>query len=116
MLLLENKTAAERIEEIVRVAGVDDLHVGINDLTLSLGRPNANRFAVMATDLMKRIADAVIAAGLRFGVGGIGRAMNNDQVIPGDLIYAQYPRLGATAALIARSFFTPAARRSSRST
>ena len=109
VLLLENKTAAERVQEIVRVAGVDDLHVGINDLTLSLGRPNANRFEVMATDLMKRIAEAVIPAGLRFGVGGIGRAMNNDQVIPGDLIYAQYPRLGATAALIARSFFTPRA-------
>jgi hypothetical protein len=106
VLLLENRTAAERVEEIVRVAGVDDLHVGINDLTLSLGRPDANRFEVMATDLMKRIADSVLGAGLRFGVGGIGRSMNNDQVIPGDLIYAQYPRLGATAALIARSFFT----------
>jgi hypothetical protein len=33
----------------------------------------------------------------------------NTEVIPGDLIYAQYPRLGATAALIARSFFTPRA-------
>jgi hypothetical protein len=107
VLLLENKTAAERVDEIVRVAGVDDLHVGINDLTLSLGRPNANRFEVMTTDLMKRISDAVVPAGLRFGVGGIGRAMNDDQVIPSDLIYAQYPRLGATAALIARSFFTP---------
>jgi 2-keto-3-deoxy-L-rhamnonate aldolase RhmA len=106
VLLMENKTAAERIEEIVRVPGVDDVHVGINDLTLSLGRENANRFEVMATDLMARVGDAVLAAGLRFGVGGIGRAKNNDQVIPGDLIYAQYPRLGATAALIARSFFT----------
>ena len=107
VLLMENKTAAERVAEIVRVPGLSEVHVGINDLTLSLGRPNANRFEVLTTDLMKRVADAVLAAGLRFGVGGIGRAMNNDQVIPGDLVYAQYPRLGATAALIARSFFTP---------
>jgi citrate lyase beta subunit len=107
VLLLENKTAAERIGEIVRVPGVDEVHVGINDLTLSLGQPNANRFAVLAADLMKSVADTVRAAGLRFGVGGIGRAMQNDQKIPSDLIYAQYPRLGATAALIARSFFAP---------
>lgn len=106
VLLLENTTAAERIDEIVRVPGVCEVHVGINDLTLSLGRPNANRFAVLASDLMLRVSDAVHWAGLRFGVGGIGRAMQNDSAIPADLIYAQYPRLGATAALIARSFFS----------
>src|SRR5688572_32019850 len=106
VLLMENKTAAERIEQIVAVAGVTELHVGINDLTLSLGRKNANRFEVLTSDLMKRVADAVLSAGHRFGVGGIGRAMHNEQVIPSDLIYAQYPRLGASAALIARSFFT----------
>jgi hypothetical protein len=107
VILLENLTAAQRIADICRVPGLSEVHVGINDLTLSLGNPNANRFEVLTSDLMKDIAEAVLAQGLRFGVGGIGRAMNNDQVIPGDLIYAQYPRLGATAALIARSFFTP---------
>lgn len=107
VILLENVTAARRISDICSVSGLNEVHVGINDLTLSLGKSNANRFEVLTSDLMKRIADAVLGKGLRFGVGGIGRAMNNDQVIPGDLIYAQYPRLGATAALIARSFFTP---------
>ena len=105
VLLLENRTAAERVEEIVRVAGVDDVHVGLNDLTLSLKM--SNRFAVMATPLMDRIADAVRGAGIRFGVGGVGRvASGEDKLpIPSDLIYAQYPRLGATAALISRAFF-----------
>lgn len=105
VLLLENVTAAERVREIVQVPGICDVHVGLNDLTLSLGRKNANRFAVMATDLMLRISEAVRGAGVRFGVGGIGRAMDNDQKVPADLIYAQYARLGATAALIARTFF-----------
>jgi hypothetical protein len=105
VLLLENAAAAARISDIVKAAGAADVHVGINDLTLSLGRPNANRFAVLCTDLMKQVADVVLASGLRFGVGGIGRAMQAGQAIPSDLIYAQYPRLGATAALIARSFF-----------
>src|SRR5688572_11623007 len=72
VLLMENVTAAERIGEICRVPGVSEVHVGINDLTLSLGRPNANRFAVLTSELMKRVGDAVVGAGLRFGVGGIG--------------------------------------------
>ena len=105
VLLLENTAAAACISDIVKVPGIADVHVGINDLTLSLGRPNANRFEVLCSDLMKRVADVVLASGLRFGVGGIGRAMQAGQAIPSDLIYAQYPRLGATAALIARSFF-----------
>ena len=107
VLLLENTTAADRVDEIVRVPGVDEVHVGLNDLTLSLGDPARNRFAVLADDLMERIADAVHAAGLRFGVGGVGRVHSEGQTIPGDLIHAQYPRLGASAALIARSFLRP---------
>jgi hypothetical protein len=111
VLLLENCEAADRVEEIVKVPGVSDVHVGINDLTLSLckrtGDTNRNRFGVLASDLMHRVGRAVLGEGIRFGVGGIGRVMDNDQKIPSDLVYAQYPRLGATAALIARSFFGP---------
>lgn len=105
VLLLENCAAAERVEEIVRVAGIDNVHIGLNDLTLSLKM--SNRFAVMATPLMDRIAAAVCGAGIRFGVGGVGRVVRGDDKlpIPSDLIYAQYPRLGATAALISRAFF-----------
>jgi hypothetical protein len=103
--LLENRTAAENVNEIVRVAGIDNVHIGLNDLTLSLKM--SNRFAVMSSTLMDKIADAVLGAGIRFGVGGVGRVVIGDDKlpIPSDLIYAQYPRLGATAALISRAFF-----------
>ena len=105
VLLLENRDAADRVEEIVRVPGIDNVHIGLNDLTLSLKM--SNRFAVMATPLMDRVAAAVLGAGIRFGVGGVGRVASGDDKlpIPSDLIYAQYPRLGATAALISRAFF-----------
>jgi len=109
VILLENCEAADRVEQIVKVPGISDVHVGINDLTLSLckrtGEMNKNRFGVLASDLMLRIGRAVLGEGIRFGVGGIGRALDSGQKISSDLIYAQYPRLGATAALIARSFF-----------
>jgi hypothetical protein len=103
--LLENRDAAANVDEIVRVAGIDNVHIGLNDLTLSLKM--SNRFAVMSSPLMDRISAAVLGAGIRFGVGGVGRVVVGDDKlpIPSDLIYAQYPRLGATAALVSRAFF-----------
>ena len=102
VLLLEHRDAARRVEEIVRVPGLTEVHVGLNDLTLSLNM--ANRFAVLSSRLMNRISAAVNNAGLRFGVGGLGRAGDNAMPIPSDLIYAQYPRINAQAALVARAF------------
>ena len=101
--LLEHRCAADVVEEIVRVPGIDCLHVGLTDLALSLGV--SNRFGLLSSDLIDRIADAAHGEGLRLCIGGIGRAMDNNQPVPADLIYAQYPRLGATGALISRAFF-----------
>jgi citrate lyase beta subunit len=101
--LLEHRLAIERIERIVRVPGLDCMHVGLTDLALSLNE--SNRFALMASTLLVRIAAVVRDAGLRLCVGGIGRAMDDSQPIPTDALYAQYARLGATGALVARAFF-----------
>jgi len=105
--LLETRAAAEAITEIVAIEGVDEVHIGINDLALSLGL--RSRFEVLDCPPVQRVADAVRDAGLRLGVGGIGRAGDRSLPIASDLIYAQYPRLGATAALISRAFIVAGA-------
>jgi HpcH/HpaI aldolase/citrate lyase family protein len=105
VLLLETPEAVECVREIVAVKGVDEIHLGLNDLTLALGLPN--RFMLLASTLAARVAAAVTGAGLRFGAGGIGRAGDDSLPIPADLVYAQYARLGASAALISRSFVGP---------
>lgn len=103
VVLLEHCDAAARVEQIVRVPGIDHVHVGLTDLALSLNVKN--RFGLMATPLLDRIAAAVHGEGLRLAIGGIGRAMDVSQPVPTDLVYAQYPRLGATGALVSRAFF-----------
>jgi 2-keto-3-deoxy-L-rhamnonate aldolase RhmA len=102
VLLLETREAAEDIERICAVESVGEVHVGINDLALSLGL--RNRFAVLGSELIARVSRSVREAGLPFGIGGIGRVDDTTLPIAPDLIYAQYPRLGATAALISRAF------------
>lgn len=100
--LLETAEAVADVEAVAGVPGLDELHIGINDLALSLGLPN--RFWVLLDPAAKRVARAAAAAAVPLGLGGIGRVTDTTLPIPPDLIYAQYARLGATAALISRSF------------
>lgn len=106
VLLIEHVDALERLAEMVQVEGVDEVHIGLNDLALSLGL--ANRWLVLAGELAAEAGLIVHAAGLRFGLGGIGRAGDNDLPVPADLVYAEYARTGARAALVSRSFFNSA--------
>jgi 2-keto-3-deoxy-L-rhamnonate aldolase RhmA len=105
VLLLERAAAAHAIDEILALDAVGEVHVGINDFALDLGLPN--RFLALTHPLTDRVAERVLAAGRRFGIGGIGRVGDAGLPLATDLIYAQYARLGATAALISRAFLLP---------
>lgn len=101
--LLEHRLAAEDVERVAAAPGLDCIHVGLTDLALSMGV--ANRFSLMASPLVARVAAAVHRRGLRLCVGGIGRARDESLPVPSDLVYAQYASLGATGALVSRTFF-----------
>jgi hypothetical protein len=105
MLLLETAAAAARLHEIVAVPGVSEIMIGLNDLHQTFGL--ANHFEILASDLMETLARQVRDAGLRFGFGGVARPGDRSLPVPADLVLAQFPRLGATSAWIARSFFAP---------
>lgn len=103
VLLVETAAAAARLHEIVTMPGISEIMVGLNDLHRSFGL--ANHFELLASDLMTSISHTVREAGLRFGFGGVGRPTDRSLPIPAELVISQYPRLGATSAWIARSFF-----------
>ncbi len=102
ILLVETVDAAERLENLVRIPGVDQIHVGLNDLRLDAGMPN--HFELLCSSWMANRCSVLAASGKPFGFGGIGRAMDTNLPVPSDLIYAQYARLGARAAIISRAF------------
>jgi HpcH/HpaI aldolase/citrate lyase family len=104
--LVETCSAARRVDEILAIDGVDEIHVGINDLALSLGV--RNRFEVLCGAEIEWISDRAREAGVRLGIGALGRVRDTSVPIPSDLIYARLVELGAGAALIARTF-APAA-------
>ncbi|HEX8647925.1 MAG TPA: aldolase/citrate lyase family protein [Thermoleophilaceae bacterium] len=101
--LIETAEALADVRAIASIDGLREAHFGLNDL--AIGMRLANRFDVLGRPELEHAAHALADAGLRVGVGGIGRALDDSLPIPSDRIYAQYPRLHASAALIARSFF-----------
>ncbi len=104
-LLVETAAAAMRLHEIVALPGVDEIHIGLNDMHLDMGL--ANHFEVLTSGFVDMLADIIKDAGIPFGFAGIGRTGQTGLPVSTDLIYAQYPRVGATRALMARSYYAP---------
>jgi hypothetical protein len=103
MILVELAPAVARIREILAVPGIDEVMIGLNDLHLQFGV--SNHFEILASPLADMLAAEVRRKGLPLGIGGLGRVDDESVPVPTDLVYAQYPRLGASGAWIARSFF-----------
>lgn len=101
-LLAETAASLARLHEIVRVPGIGEIHIGLNDMHLDMKL--ASHFEVLASDVMDVAAETVHRAGLPFGFGGVGRHGDTRLPIPADLVYAQLARLAASRTLISRVF------------
>jgi len=102
MALVETAPAAVRIRDIIAVRGVDEIMIGLNDLRLQLGV--ANHFEVLASPMLEGICEALRTDGRPFSLAGVARSGDAAMPVPSELVYAQYPRLGATGGWITRSF------------
>lgn len=102
ILLVETASSASRVGDLCQIEGLDEIHFGLNDLALDL---NAHgQFAVLCSTLLEDACATLAAANFPFAIGGIGRALDASLPFPSELVYAQYPRLGATGALLSRVF------------
>jgi len=100
-LLLENRDAIANIDEVVKVKGVDEIHIGLNDLALSLGLKNW--FDIFPTSILDDLSSKIQKAGLRFGFGGI-TVPEKELSIPAEMVIGEQVRLASTSALLGRSF------------
>jgi hypothetical protein len=101
-LLVETRAALEELPAIVRIEGVDEIMLGLNDLHIELGY--SHPIAVAASDVAQRASEAVRSAGLIFGMGGLARPNDKSLAIDPDLVIARCTQLGAGSAWVSRSF------------
>lgn len=100
-LLVETKEAVECIDTVIALKGIDEFHIGLNDLQISYR--NKYMFEPYANGLLDSLSEKFKEAGVPFGVGGIGNFGAGFIPSPEQLITEQY-RLGSTATILSRSF------------
>lgn len=101
--LLETSQAVIRINEILRVEGVSEIMLGLNDLRVAFGVNN--HFEVLASPIVSMLSDLIRSSGKTLFIGGVAPPDFRHLPVDPSLVLAQYPRLSASGAWIARSFF-----------
>lgn len=99
-LLVETPEAVENIHEILSLPGIDEVHIGLNDLSLGYGRKFM--FALLADGTVEKLCGIFAEKGIPYGFGGIaslGRGM-----LPAEYVIKEHYRLGSTCAILSRSF------------
>ena len=99
-LLLETPGAVESIESILRVSGIDHIHIGLNDLHMGLGMHFM--FELLADGTVERLARCISDFGVPYGFGGCARI--GKLVPPAENILAEHYRLGSSSVILSRSF------------
>lgn len=101
ILLLETKEAVEQALDDVLKLDVEEIHVGLRDLSLSYGIEFL--FDIFRENIIEKLSKKIRAKGIKFGIGGIGRF--GVGYLPGpEILLIEYIRLGASSVILSRSF------------
>lgn len=100
VLLLETPEAVDVLDEILEIEGIDEIHIGLNDL--SLGYKLKFMFELLSDGTIEKIATKIKSKGIPFGFGGI--ASLGKGLLSAERIIMEHYRLGSGAAILSRSF------------
>ncbi|MGM1051927.1 MAG: aldolase/citrate lyase family protein [Pseudomonadota bacterium] len=80
--------------------GWDEVHIGLNDLSLSMGLDFL--FEPMAGRLLEPAASLLASSGIRWGVGGIAQIGQGE--LPAETVLGEHVRLGSEWVILSRAF------------
>lgn len=100
LLLMETPEAAELVDEIVAIPGIDEIHLGINDMSLGYGR--TFMFELLADGTVESLCLKFKRAGIPYGFGGV--ASIGTGKLPAERILKEHYRLGSSMVILSRSF------------
>lgn len=99
-LLVETVDAMENLAECVQVPGVDEVHIGLNDLHLEMGC--RFMFEPLVSGHVERMTETLKKEGIPFGIGGLARV--GEGMLPAEILLSEHARLGSTCAILSRTF------------
>ena len=100
MPLLETPDAVDCIDEILNLDGVDEMFIGLNDLSLGYGKKFM--FELLSDGTVERLCFKFREKGIPYGFGGI--ASLGKGMLPSERVIKEHYRLGSTCAILSRSF------------
>lgn len=100
LLLMETVEAANLVDEILEVPGIDMIHLGLNDMHLELGMKFM--FELLANGTVEKLSKKIETKGIPFGFGGI--ATLDGGALPGSMVLKEHVRLGSSMVIVSRSF------------
>lgn len=101
--LLETPEAVAVLDEILSIDGIDEIHVGLNDLTL--GSHKRFLFEPLADGTVDDLCARFAARGIPYGFGGFCGIGNGE--VPAEYVISEHYRLGSTRAILSRTFCKP---------
>ena len=101
VLLLETKEAFDIVDETLKIKGIDEIHIGLNDLHLSYGL--SFMFELVSNGKVEELCKKFKAHNIPYGFGGIAKL--GEGLVPAEYIIAEHYRLGSTGAILSRSFY-----------
>lgn len=100
LLLMETPEAVEHVDEIIALPGIDEIHLGINDLSLGYGK--TFMFELMTDGTVEWLSFKFKSAGIPFGFGGV--ASIGTGMLPAEAILKEHYRVGSSMVILSRSF------------
>lgn len=100
LLLVETPEAVDNIDEILEIPGIDEIFVGLNDLSLGYGQKFM--FELLADGTVERLCVKFKHKGIPYGFGGI--AALHKGMLPAEYVIREHYRLGSTCVILSRSF------------
>ena len=100
MPLIETPQSAEFLDEILALDGIDEIYIGLNDL--SLGYHKKFMFELLSDGTVEKLCLKCKLKGIPYGFGGV--ASLGKGMLPSEYIIREHYRLGSNCAILSRSF------------
>lgn len=100
MLLFETPESVAAAEEILELPGIDEVYIGLNDLSIGYGY--RFMFEPLANGTVERLCVLFRKKGLSYGFGGV--ASLGKGMLPAQYVIKEHYRLGSGCVILSRSF------------
>ena len=102
-LLLETPEAADMVDEILELPEIEEIHIGLNDLSLAYGMKFM--FEPISSGIVATLCSKFQEKGIRYGFGGV--AALGQGALPAEKIIVEHYRVGSSIVILSRSFCHP---------